>query len=65
MEPPFADETPTRTERIYDQYVGVCARIGQAASRPVGQRIPQGKLDKLCYERSRLRRELGNFIESR
>mgnify|MGYP001557854680 FL=1 len=65
MEPPFADTKATKTERIYAQYISVCARIGQATAKPTGQNIPQGKLEKLYYERLRLQLELGDFFEVR
>ena len=65
MEPPFTEDTPTRTERILAQYVSVCARISQSDAKPAGQRVPSGKLEKLIYERSRLQLDLNEVFEGR
>lgn len=65
MEPPYPDTERTITERNYEHFVAVCARISQAEDRPPGQAIPIGKLEKLFYERSRLRILLGSFFADR
>jgi len=63
MEPLFVDEKPSKSERVYAQYIGVCNRIGQVGTRRGGQDIPPGKLEKLLYERTRLQTQLGDFFE--
>lgn len=65
MQLPFAEESPSKTERNQTLYLQVGDKIAKAACRPKGQRPSAGKMEKLLFERNRLRLAIADLFTKR